>query len=69
MKKLLLLLVLIAVFSCNKESEPECTCLGKFRVFTGGQTVYGNKVNCDNGEPMVTNQNEAGNPVVFLGCD
>lgn len=64
-KKLGFLLIIMLFLGCN--SDDNCTCKGKFLGQEG--VFYGEIVNCDNGEPVISQEINSGNPTTFLGCE
>lgn len=68
MRKILFLsLVILSLFSCSGDDD-SCECRGNFVFITSGGNTSAPNVDCDTGEPFVSQQSSANNPVSFQGC-
>jgi hypothetical protein len=67
MKKLLLILLTLFLFSCEKE-DAECDCNGKYKLFTYPEQNYYKKtiIDCNTKQPLY-NQNQSNS--IFVGCE
>lgn len=73
MKKLLLILLPLALLSCSNDDEQGCTCFGEFtRANNPEESFFAPNVDCDTGQPILDLQNEGqigiDNPAFYKGC-
>jgi hypothetical protein len=73
--KRLFFISIILLASCSSDDDAgDCECKGKFQRANDTENYfYANGVDCDTGEPALSQQNEGEigqtNPAFFIGCD